>query len=207
MTLRCRYCTPDVPVHAHVHAHVCVYVSVALTAVLFWETCESVYFVGGLLVYACFVAHKGVGGEVSRSLLPASLFEHLSLGKAYFPPIPKDLSHHDKCASSECPTRALCSLHPWDNFMCVIAKGLGRLHWLAHAAGHGHFFGASTSGRAFSPLRTVHLSNMDFSPPPPKKGDDFPSDAVVLGVSFNACFTPRRDRYVFLNQTPKKNSQ
>ena len=34
--------------------------------------------------------------------------------------------------------------------MCVIAERLGCLHWLAHAPGHRHFSGASTSRRTAS---------------------------------------------------------
>ena len=34
--------------------------------------------------------------------------------------------------------------------MCVIAERLGSLHGLAHAARHGYFSGASTSGRSVS---------------------------------------------------------
>ena len=43
-----------------------------------------------------------------------------------------------------------CPHQPGDNRMCVIAKRLGCLRWLAHAAGHGIFLGASTSRRSVS---------------------------------------------------------
>ena len=61
-------------------------------------------------------------------------------------------------------------------------------HWLAHAAEHGHFSGASTSGRTiFLWLETVHIRNMDR-----KIGADSPFAMADIGVCFNACFTPRR---------------
>ena len=40
-------------------------------------------------------------------------------------------------------------LHPCTHRMCVIAKGLGSLQRLAHAAGHGQHSSASTSQRLF----------------------------------------------------------
>ena len=43
-------------------------------------------------------------------------------------------------------------LEPCNNRMCVIAKRLGSLHELAHAAGYGHFFGASTTRRSVIPF-------------------------------------------------------
>ena len=134
---------------------VCLHVDVsaALTAVLFWKTCESVYFCGWFVCLCLFCYTQGVGGKgVSRSLLPAFLSEHLSWGQACFPPTPKDLSHHDKCASSECPTRALMPPSPLGQLHVCHRQGTGPSPLARTCTRHGHFFGASTSGRAFSPL-------------------------------------------------------
>ena len=43
-----------------------------------------------------------------------------------------------------------CPLWPLHHRVCVIAERLGHLRCLAHAAGHGHFQGASTSRRTAS---------------------------------------------------------
>ena len=51
--------------------------------------------------------------------------------------------------NSACSRCSSCPHWPHRHRMCVIAKRLGCLHWLARAAGHGHFKGASTSGRTF----------------------------------------------------------
>ena len=43
-----------------------------------------------------------------------------------------------------------CLLWKCNHSMCVIARRLANLRWLAHAAGCGHFFGASTSWHTYS---------------------------------------------------------
>ena len=75
---------------------------------------------------------------VLRSRLPASLFEHASGGPGS---PPNDAMDHTLCS--------LCSdaPEPCNNRMCVIAKRLGSLHRLAHAAGRVHFLGASMTPR------------------------------------------------------------
>ena len=107
---------------------------------------------------------RGVG--VLRSCLPTSLFEHLSMG------LQSALS---------------CPLWPLHHRMCVIAERLGHLRWLSHAAGRGHFFGASTSWRTSSRRSDCSTQKSGFK----KNGDNLPSVIVVLGVPWNVCFTPR----------------
>ena len=79
--------------------------------------------------FSLFVRTQGVG--VSHSLLPASLFEHMLMGQARNPPT---LGDHSMCIP--------CSYAHFGRATtaCVSSpKRLGCLHWLAHAAGHGHF--------------------------------------------------------------------
>ena len=77
-----------------------------------------------------------------------------------------------------------CPHWPHRHRICVIAKRLGCLHRLAHAAGHGHFQGASTSGRTFDP---VHLRKPRY-----KKLARVSPETVVTCQCYNACFPPRR---------------
>ena len=62
-----------------------------------------------------------------RSPLPASLFD----GQGFPSTDAKGLT----------PLRRLCSDASFGYRICVIAKGLGCLHWLAHATADGPFFG------------------------------------------------------------------
>ena len=90
------------------------------------------------------VLHKPVHiHKFSRSLLPASLFEHMSMGQVCHPPT----QWTTLCVQSVLS----CPLWPCNCRMRVIAKKrLGCLHWLAHATRHGLFQGASTSRRTAS---------------------------------------------------------
>ena len=78
---------------------------------------------------------------------------------------------------------------PCSHRKCVIARRLGCLRWLAHAAGHGHFFGASATRRtvSFFSFTTTHTTNLKS-----KIGDGFPSERAVLGTCGTACLPPRR---------------
>ena len=89
---------------------------------------------------------QGVG--VSRSRLPASVSEHPSMGQAFHPPTQRTTLSASSVLS--------CTLCPCYHRMCVIAKRLGSLRWLAHAAGQGYVFGASMSGRTDVSLETAH---------------------------------------------------
>ena len=82
------------------------------------------------LCLSCFqpVSSQGVG--VLRSLVPTSLFECMSMGQARNPSTQRDHTLCNPCFS--------CPLWPCYHRMCVIARRLGSLHWLAHAAGHGY---------------------------------------------------------------------
>ena len=67
---------------------------------------------------------------------------------------------------------------PCPHGMWVIAKRLGCLRWLAHAAGHGHFLGASTTWRtASSFFTTTHNTKLSS-----KNGDSLHLDMTVLGT-------------------------
>ena len=88
------------------------------------------------LTGACFVRTQGVG--VSRSRLPTSLFEHLSMGQASHPPT--------KGTTLSVSSVLSCPLWPCAHRMCVIAKetGLSPL--------------ASTCSRTWAFLRCLHIS-------------------------------------------------
>ena len=67
---------------------------------------------------------------------------------------PSHVRDHDQCVFSSTP------LYARDNRTGVIVWRMGCLHWLAHAARHGHVFGASTSRRIFlllGPLSSFSL--------------------------------------------------
>ena len=68
-----------------------------------------------------------------------------------------------------------CPLHPCTHRMCVIAKGLGSLQRLAHAAGHGQHSSASTSKRFFC---VTWLDRWSPRPGFEKPAIIFPQDAV-----------------------------
>ena len=87
----------------------------------------------------CLWVHKGSGG--SRSL-PASLFQHMSMGQALNPPAQKNHALCSPCSHGSSWSR------PYS--MWVIAKRLGCPRGLAHAPGHAHFLGASTTRRTAS---------------------------------------------------------
>ena len=84
---------------------------------------------------------------VLRSRLPASLF----VGQGFPPTDTKGLK----------ALRRPCSDASVGLRICVIAKRLGYLHWLAHAAEAGPFLCASTSPRTFSSFRAVCRRHMD----------------------------------------------
>ena len=79
--------------------------------------------------------------------------------------------------------------------MCVVAKRVGCLHRLAHAAGHGHFSSASTTrrtvcsicSRTFTLRSSIHLL----------------LDVAVLGSCCNACLKPRRAPFLAHNLNSK----
>ena len=83
---------------------------------------------------------KGLG--VSRSLLPTSSFRALVNGPG-FPQT--DMWDHTQCVVRALVPTVACNL-----CMCIIAKRLGSLHWLAHAARHRHFQDVFTSRRTVS---------------------------------------------------------
>ena len=62
---------------------------------------------------------------VSQSPLPASLFEHLSMGTAVRPPTQRNRTRDEKFVHSKYDVRALMPLYPGDHRMCVVAKGTG----------------------------------------------------------------------------------
>ena len=62
-----------------------------------------------------------------------TLFEHLSLGQALRPPT--------KWTTPLCRPCYDGPFWPRNHCMCVTARRLGSLHWLAHAAGNGHVVG------------------------------------------------------------------
>ena len=82
---------------------------------------------------------------VLRSCLPASLCR-APVGGPGFPHTDAEhvraLAPHFGCFTTACVSS------PWD---------LAALHWLAHAAGHGHFQGAFTSGRTVPVSHRVHV--------------------------------------------------
>ena len=79
------------------------------------------------------------GFGVLHSLLPASLFEHLSIGRTTHPTTQWTTPLRGPCSDAHIrQVTTACVSSP---------RGLGCLHKLAHAAGHGHFFGASTTRR------------------------------------------------------------
>ena len=96
---------------------------------------------------AC-VLPQGVGVFYIH-VLPASLFVHLSTGQAVHPPTHRTTLNEQ--------SRALTPhFWPCNHHMCVIAKELGAvLDRLAHAAEHGYFLRASTSGRTVSTVSTT----------------------------------------------------
>ena len=98
---------------------------------------------------------------VSRSLLPTSLFEHLSMGEARNPP-------------TQWTTSSAWSVLPWPWWpcryrTCVIAERLSCRHRLALAARYEHSTSDSTT------KRTVQ-NKLDFN-----IGDHRPVETVVLG--------------------------
>ena len=94
---------------------------VSLVSCLVLSSCLAVAF-------SLFVRTQG--SEVLRSLLPTSLFEHLSMGQVHNPPT---------LGTTLCVSRALMpTLAVKPPHVCHRQR-LGSLHRLTHAAGHGHF--------------------------------------------------------------------
>ena len=83
----------------------------------------------GLAVFSPVHIHKGSGS-----------CEHMSVNQACNPLT-------QRTTLRVCPVLS-CPLWPCDHRMCVFAKRRSSLQRLAHATGHGHFSGASTSGRS-----------------------------------------------------------
>ena len=95
----------------------------------------------------CLFVHKVSGSYVHAC--PRPCVEHLSVGQAFHTPTQstahdevRALALHFGCFTTECVSS------PWD---------WAALHWLAHAAGHGHFQGAFTSGRSVPVSHSVHV--------------------------------------------------
>ena len=148
----------------------CVRVVLCCSSFTFTRVPDQTFVIKLLLRCPWSVASQVVG--VLRSLLPACLFEHLSMSQARNPPTQRITS--DAWSALSCPYWPCCCR------MCVIAERLGCLQRLAHAAGHGHVSGASRTRRA------VH-NKLDL-----KIGDTFPFETVVLGECYNAFCSPRR---------------
>ena len=97
---------------------------------LCFSSFSSPCFSLSLLIHCLCACRYSQGVGVSRSLLPASLFEHMSTGQVFHPPTqwttlcvnPCSRAHLGLCATAQEPP----------------PKRLGCLHWPAHAAGHGH---------------------------------------------------------------------
>ena len=66
--------------------------------------------------------------------------------------------HRHKSPHQVCSPCSRAHFGPIATRTCVIAKRLGCLRCLAHAAGCGHFYSASTSRRTFDPASENHVS-------------------------------------------------
>ena len=100
-------------------------------------TCCTVLY--RMVFKACLLTHKGSGScfhFCPRPCLSSCRWAKLT-------------THRHIEPHSMCPVLAR---PPWpcNHRMCVIARRLGCLDWLAHAARHEHFQGASTSSRTDS---------------------------------------------------------
>ena len=115
-----------------------VSVVVCLSCLVVWLLAQVMrLFVWSTSCLSCMFWSKGVGVVLSH--LPVSLFRARIGGQGSRP---TEAEEHTLC-----PLRALMfslAVYP----MCVITRGLGSLHWPAHAAGSRHFVGAPTSRRA-----------------------------------------------------------
>ena len=119
---------------------------------------------------ACF-HHKGAGSHVHFCPCPC-----LSTHRWAKPKKSTDAVDHTHVQSV-----LTCPLWPRGNRMCVVAERRACLHWLALAAGRGHFVGASTTWRAIH--NTLEVKKWATISPPNR----LPS---VSG--HNASFTRRR---------------
>ena len=79
-------------------------------------------------LFACTL-RNGSGSYVHVS--PRPCFENLSMGQTS--------THQRRGPHSECSPVLSCPPWPCYHRMCVIAKRLGCLRWLEHAADHGYF--------------------------------------------------------------------
>ena len=98
----------------------------------------------GSLVWSSFVFALVRLQEVGvlRSLLPTSLFQHLSICPCY--------PHTDTQDHTNAPSMLSRFLWQCHRHVCVIVRLCVCLHELAHAAGHGLFFGATMYERSCS---------------------------------------------------------
>ena len=140
-TLKCRKMHPSHISALHNRKKSIFIFSIFLQRSILYLFCLS----GESLVYsinmrAPVVFHMRLGSHVHFCPRPRS--EHVSTGQASHPPT----RGTRLCVSSVLS----CPLWPCTHRMCVIAKRLGSLHWLAHAARHGHFQGVFTSRRTVS---------------------------------------------------------
>ena len=136
----------------------------------------------------CVLPHR-----VFSCLVWSSCLVHKGSG-SHFHFCPRPCSSTHRWARRSQPTNtgdhAVKSVLPYphqpdDHRMCVIAKRLGCLHRLTHAARLGYFFGASMT------RRTLPLGLFTAATSIRKFRDNFRTRRLSFAC-FNACFPPRR---------------